>query len=410
MRKVFLNNLPKNNRNCINWKECIGKKVKFIYDSLEGEIIINNIVYKNRNYKIELLFNNKIYHMGLNEFKKAKIGRLIGIRSKEFKIEIGQIFKDKNRDIVITTRKYIKNKNGTKRKYYKYKCNKCGFDCGKHYDKGVLKNERWIEESTLLKGIGCSCCANHSIVPNINSIFITDKWMIPYIGEENAKKYSHSTSEKIHAKCPCCGDDSRVISISKIYNKRNLLCKNCSDGFSYPEKIVNNLLKELNIEFITQYSTAKASWCGKYRYDFYFEKNNEQYIVETHGEQHYRDNTGFKLSLQETQENDKNKYELAINNGIKPQNYIVIDCRKSELDFIKNNIINSKLNDIFDLNNIDWIKIEEKSLNNSLIREVCTYYKNNKKINKTQIANIFNITTSCVCNYIKKGMNLGWCI
>ena len=74
--------------------------------------------------------------------------------------------------------------------------------------------------------------------------------------------------------------------------------------------------------------------------------------METHGKQHYED--GFKgcggRTLEEEQQNDKNKYELAIKNGIKQQNYIVIDCSKSDLEFIKNNIINSRLNELFNLN------------------------------------------------------------
>ena len=47
----------------------------------------------------------------------------------EFKVEIGQIFKDDKRDIVITNREYRKEKHGKSMvnvKYYKYTCNICG--------------------------------------------------------------------------------------------------------------------------------------------------------------------------------------------------------------------------------------------------------------------------------------------
>ena len=38
---------------------------------------------------------------------------------------------------------------------------------------------------------------------------------------------------------------------------------------------------------------------------------------------------------------------------------IVIDCKYSELNYIKRNILDSRLNEIFDLSIIDWLKCEE---------------------------------------------------
>ena len=48
---------------------------------------------------------------------------------------------------------------------------------------------------------------------------------------------------------------------------------------------------------------------------------------------------------------DLYKQNLALINGI--ENYIIIDCSKSDLDYIKPNILKSKLNEMFDLNNIN---------------------------------------------------------
>ena len=41
---------------------------------------------------------------------------------------------------------------------------------------------------------------------------------------------------------------------------------------------------------IKEYNKKHEKWVQKYRYDFYFELNNEKYIIETHGEQHYYNN------------------------------------------------------------------------------------------------------------------------
>ena len=104
--------------------------------------------------------------------------------------------------------------------------------------------------------------------------------------------------------------------------------------------------------------------------------------------------------------NDKNKKELAIENGIKPENYIVIDCRYSELEFIKNNILHSRLNEIFDLNNIDWIKIGQDS-EKSLVKEVCDYWHlhneiNNEGLTTTDLEKVFKLGKSTIIRILQK--------
>ena len=59
--------------------------------------------------------------------------------------------------------------------------------------------------------------------------------------------------------------------------------------------------------------------------------------------------------------NDLNKHNLAKNNVYK---YISIDCSESKKDYIKNNIINSELNNILNLNDIDWNACEEFAMKN----------------------------------------------
>ena len=139
----------------------------------------------------------------------------------------------------------------------------------------------------------------------------------------------------------------------------------CNDGISYVEKFMYNALKQLDIKFSTQLSKTVFKWCDKYRYDFYFEYNNKQYICEINGLQHYEESfknvksNRNRRTLKEEQKNDKLKKELALKNDIKEDNYIVIDCRYSELEWIKEHILNSNLAKIFDLSNIDWLKCHE---------------------------------------------------
>ena len=115
-------------------------------------------------------------------------------------------------------------------------------------------------------------------------------------------------------------EHSLKTTISKVepdkLTTRGFKCRLCDDGFSYPEKFVYNFLKQLNIPVITQLNKKHFSWIGSYRYDFYL--NQCDCIIETHGKQHYIDDHGMDRLLKE-QENDKNKEQLARNNGI--QNY-----------------------------------------------------------------------------------------
>lgn len=418
-RKVFLECLPKwsygKNKEEIDWEKSINHKVHFIYKDIEGDL---DILAYDKNTKLLLIkYNNKELNIIYGNFMECKIGNLIGTKTLDFKIEIGKRFKDDKRDITVIDKKYIKDKNGRKRKYYKYKCLKCGYNCGKHWnirDK-EYKEEYWLEESNLLQGRGCSCCCQNPriVVENINSIYKTDKWMTPIINDlEFCKTHTHSCGNKIYPTCPDCGKKSKKqYTINTIYTTNKIVCP-CSDGIHYTEKIMYSILKQLGINFEIQLSKTTFEWCKNYRYDFYFELNSEHYIVETHGMQHYKNIGGNWDKLEKTQENDRLKKELALQNGIKKENYIVIDCRKSELNWIRDNengILNSKLNELFDLSNIDWNKCERFSSTN-LVKLVCEYKNNHYLLSSKEIGNIFNLNKTTVSKYLKIGNEIGWCI
>ena len=81
------------------------------------------------------------------------------------------------------------------------------------------------------------------------------------------------------------------------------------------------------------------------------------------------------------------------------------------MEWIKDNddgVLNSKLNDIFDLNKIDWDKVEEFALSN-LVKIACSYKKNSPEMTTTQIGEIMNLSKITVKIYLKQGNKLGWC-
>lgn len=328
--------------------------------------------------------------------------------SNDFIYNIGQILKDEKRDLTIMNRKCDYGRDNKLKKYYKYKCNKCGFSSGEHYKNGEYIKEFWSEENNLKKGSGCPCCCSSPlvVVTDINSIWITAKWMCNLgVSEEDAKKYTSCSNKKITVICPSCGEEKKM-TINNIYNYRSINCGKCSDNFTYPERFMINVLNQLNMRFEMQYS---PNWAKPKRYDFYIPSLNT--IIETHGKQHYEDvKRRSARTLEEEQSNDKYKKELALANEI--DKYIIIDCRYSNYEWIKNSILNSQLAQLFDLSKIDWVKCEKASLPN-LIKEVCDYWNSKEDWETTSTIannNSWGIkSSSTISRYLKKGNNLNWC-
>lgn len=288
---------------------------------------------------------------------------------------------------------------GTKNKYY--------FKCPYDMHKSELKEiENFTNHITDMK---CNACNSFG------------QYLINTYGENSIKSYwsdkntinpfeiSYCSGQKIWIKCSICKNEKNISPAQFIMY--GLACPKCSDGISYSEKIMYSLLNQLNIDFQTQLNKTTFKWCKgenyDYKYDFYIPSLN--CIIETHGKQHYKNcNRKGARTLQEEQVNDILKEKLAKENGI--ENYIVIDCRYSDLKFIKNKILNSKLSEIYDLSNIDWIMCE-KFINISLVKIACDLWNSkietvNKLIN---ISNEMKLCKNTIRNYLKRGSKIGLC-
>ncbi|KQC91216.1 hypothetical protein AM596_15840 [Clostridium perfringens CP4] len=396
MRKVFTDNLPRYLEGRligrVNWKMSIGIKIYFVYEDIKGEVIIINYIQKQQ--KLILKYNKSIFEIKTSHFLNGNIGKIVGKKTVHFKVDIGSNFNDNTKNITIIDRKYrkkYKEKIKWNQKWYKYHCNKCG-------------NEDWIEESHLLNNRGCSVCSGRIAKLGINTIWDTNRWMCDLgVSEEDAKKYTSRSGQKITVKCPDCGREKEM-TLNQIYAYKSICCI-CSDNLSYPEKFIINILNQLNADYLIQYS---PKWIKPKRYDFYLKEG--EYIIESHGRQHYEKNI-FKYcggrSLEEERENDRYKKETALNNGIK--HYIELDCRESSLEYIKNSVLNSELSQLFDLSKIDWKQCAEFA-NKNIVKEVCEYWNNRKEDETTKnLAEIFKLSRSTITRYLKRGTKLDWC-
>ena len=426
IRKVFLDDLPRWESGRFNgnikWSESNKHRVNFIYDNIIGEIEIIDYIPMGQYLYIKYL-DNPIFKIKTTAFLNCKLGGLLDSIVGKFKYKIGENIIDDNRNITIIDRKYIivkRIRNGRDGvayiKYYKFKCNKCGFECGEHYRNQEYREEHWIAENNLLNNNGCSCCANPSkiVVVGINSIIDTDDWMIPYFqgGYDEAKMYTSRSHSKIYPVCPDCGRiKDKAISIDNININHSIGCI-CSDNISRPEKFVMSILKQLNLKFKYQYY---SKWCkyndieGKERYGIYdFKIDGSIYLIETDGGWHNKDNKMSGQTKEESKHIDNIKDKLAKENGYE---VIRIDCNYENnniFKYIKNSILNSKLSILFDLSKIDWLLCSEFAMSN-LEKVACDYKNNNPNLTTTEISKIMNISIDSVNTYLKNGTELKWC-
>lgn len=329
------------------------------------------------------------------------------------KHEIGERLVSDKRDItIIDIKRNYSNNFGLVDHSYKFKCNKCGFDCGEHYRKGEKRDDYWMLKGNIEQGQGCPCCANQVTVTDINSIFKTDKWMIDLgLDEEFAKRNTKSCARTSIAICPICGK-KRKVKISDMYRLKTISC-NCGDGFTYPEKFINSILTQLNIDFQTEYSPQylvryeNGKKSRKYS-DFYLPKYN--LVIEADGRIGHKGgvvHSKTKRTLQELVDVDKWKTEQHKLHGVET---IRINCFESDMKYIKENILNSKLNELFDLSIVDWNKCEEYALGN-LAKMLWEYWNDNcNNLTINEVAKQFRINKDTVKKYLKKGNNIGKCV
>lgn len=396
MRKIFTEDLPLNRNGTVSWKNSVGCNVRFIYDNING--IIQILDYNNKNYHITVKYNERIRDIFVGSFKECMINELIGLRHSEYKYDVGDIVFDSFIVLEQTMIKHakIRSKNTKSRsgmnKAYILKCLNCQYIFTIGED--VLDNKK-KKDNCPICGIGVDI-----VIKGLNDLWTTDPELATWLlNPEDGYTNKLNSNKKLNWKCPCCGEKIKNKSPSYI-NKRGISCLKCKDGISYPERILRCILIEYNIKFKMH---VRFNWSNNKEYDFYLTDYN--YIIETHGEQHYRQSFIGKRDLYEEELNDIYKKDLAEKNNI--SNYIVIDCRKSDCEFIINNIINSKLSDIVDLSNINVFDIDKKCVSN-LLKMTCDLWDNG--INDIKyISDEIKLSEYTIMDYLKRGTKLGIC-
>lgn len=256
-----------------------------------------------------------------------------------------------------------------------------------------------VKVDGISAGNGCPICNNKITLRGYNDYCTTHPQESKYLNNyTDGFTFSYGTNKLIKFKCVNCGQIVEKKPSDAFNEQGNFVCI-CNDGFSYPEKYVYSVLSQLNVDFIYQLTRTNKEWCGNYRYDFYIPKLN--LIIEVHGMQHYKNSEWS--SLEKVQKNDLLKEKLARANGC---NYIIIDARYSNSEFIKNNIINSEISSIYDLSNVDWVKCNTNA-NNSLYIKVINMWSKNMSVK--EICQELNLSSTTVLRYLEDVGRSGLC-
>lgn len=411
--EIFLDKYRIGNANRINWKSTIGNKIFFHFSLGELDIYDYFVVESVIKTKIHLIYKDEKYTIDKSTINR---GRLNSILYKT-------IYKEKYGKYDLNASRFIDLSNAPLCMNGISWMDCIGFKFPFHFDDiigeveilNVDSKNRTI--SIFIDGYtpntGYDIYASDLVKCNLyNCLFVKNNTVINnrpdlityLVNPEDAKLCVYS-NKIVECKCPICGTKKKMTL--NTLSTHGLRCQKCKDGISYPEKFILSLLNQLNIEYVYQLSKKDFTWCSKYFYDFYIPSIN--CIIETHGMQHY--NGGFHTyggkTKEQEQKNDEMKQYIALKNGI--DNYISLDCRKSNIEFIKRSVINSELPTIlnFHEDQIDWHKCGIDATS-SITFKICKFY--NEKSEKIQdISDHFKLCGATINKYLKLGTEIGIC-
>ncbi len=392
MRCVDLSHLPRDARNYISWKQSGGMEIPFEYDGISGTFTIVEVhtgAYGEA--KLDICYRDKIITaVPASSVKNGILGRVLGIKRFEFVTQIGDRFTDAKRDytIVAQRRGALKSNPRYTRREVEILCHKC-------------HAKTWMKEESVLPPRNCAC--NHcryAPVSGKKSVAETDPWMIPFFpnGYEEARQYTRGQGTKIRFVCPYCHKTrEKAMAISTLSRTHSIGCVCAwSVGRSFPHRLMKSVLECLDIAYIQEARSCDLKWALRFSYDFYLP--DFSILIEAHGKQHYEQGTGYyRNTLEETQKNDDRKRSLALENGIAAEKYIVINCRKSETEYIKNSILQSGLPELLgaDFGGLDWLELTQRAWKSEKL-EILAYCKQYPQVSVREIAECFGVSRDLV--------------
>lgn len=271
----------------------------------------------------------------------------------------------------------------------KFQCLKCG---------GVFELK---PDSFKARDGRCPCCENKKIDNKKSSVFELYPDLVSwFVNKEDAKMYGTCSKTIVKFKCPDCGFEFE--EKIRTFVKRANHCLNCkTDGISKPNKFLREVLREVESQLTQKDFEWSPDWAKKYLYDGHIiTKNRYEVAIEMQGEQHYHETGWGRFEYQIKR--DQEKAALIQCQEIK---LVEIECKSTDYFYMKKQILNSYLNEILDLSQIDWDKIVSLCSKNYL-KIVSDYYK--KGLSTTEIGKKMDFDRHTIQRMLMDASEMGW--
>lgn len=418
---INFDNIPRRKDGKYDWKNCNHNRVDFCYDGECGYFYLEKRIKSDSflaSYKDRF---TTISSSGLRNIQLRKIKRMIMIADHKYNridnnINLFDINTVSYTDYSIGYKYCIGDilplKQGNLKILYYIKI----FDNVKGYVVSWLnesKNEFNITESALLKSDKWGVKPYYKIKPGVNDLWSTRPDIACCLcNYDDGFIYGQYSNKKVGFMCDRCGrylGEKNISSVSSI----GLSCKYCSDGISYPNKLMSNLLESLNISF---YPEHFFDWCVFPKYDdktktssgiYDFVIDDLKLIIEMDGGLGHGHNVHGKsrYSIDESMYRDNQKDLLALSHGY---TVVRIDCNynsNNKIELCRDNIIN-KLSYWFDLSCVDWAEINRRTANSYLLQSINLY---NDGYEPLDISKLLNRDYTTILDYLHRGTELGMC-
>lgn len=255
----------------------------------------------------------------------------------------------------------------------------------------------------ILHGCRCPYCSGRKIIIGENSLWDTRPDIATLLkNPEDGYRYSVGSDKKVEFVCSVCGSIHKK-AIGNVCRYK-FTCNVCSDKVSYPQKFARALLKQLPVTH-TQYE-YDPEWAKPYRFDCYFRYLGIDFLLELDGHFHSTHSFGKGEQNIDASKRDLIKNYLALKNGFQ---IIRIDCKyemSERFDYVKNNILHSKLNELFDLSGIDWIECDKQG-QEKLVPKVAELY--NQGLCIAEIQNMIGYSKRTIGRWLKQAKKIGLC-
>lgn len=158
---------------------------------------------------------------------------------------------------------------------------------------------------------GCPKCAGYGI---------TVEEFLDKAKLKHGNFYDYSKVEFVNMVTPItitCPTHGEFQIIPTVHVNQGCGCKQCNE--SAGEKLVNSILKDLNIQFIREFSILNPYNDHNFRIDFYITHKSQDYIIEYNGPQHYKSIKlmGGDLAFKIRQQRDADLRKYCAENNIK---------------------------------------------------------------------------------------------